>query len=67
MRYLLIAVFSVLANLAMAQDNILLTGHVYNEKVEPLGGVTVRIRNTAIATQTDKLGFYSLILPQSKA
>src|SRR5688500_7199568 len=35
--------------------------------MEPLSGVTVRIQNRAIATETDERGFYSLTVPDSKA
>lgn len=67
MRYILVAVLSVLANFAIAQNNIPLTGHVYNDKSEPLVGVSVRIQGTAIATQTDERGFYTLLVPESRA
>ncbi|EOR93491.1 TonB-dependent receptor [Arcticibacter svalbardensis MN12-7] len=49
-----------------AQD-LIVTGKVVDEKREPLPGVSVRLKNTTIATSTDSEGNYRIAVPRSGA
>ena len=52
---------------AVGQDkNLEITGNVTDEVEQPMAGVSVRLKGSSIATQTDEKGIYHINIPGSK-
>jgi TonB-linked SusC/RagA family outer membrane protein len=47
----------------VAQADVKVTGRVINAAGEPVPGVTVKIKGSAVGTSTDAAGFYSISVP----
>lgn len=48
------------------QKSIMVKGFVYDEKKQPLPGVTVRVVETSVGTATNEKGWFALSLPMQK-
>lgn len=56
-----------LKNKPMALQELVVTGNVTSEQGSPLAGVTVRIKDTQVATTTNEAGNYRIEIPQKQA
>lgn len=48
---------------ARAQDNVLITGKITDERNQPLNGVSVQVQNSNLGTTTNSAGTFSLSAP----
>src|SRR5690606_1952372 len=55
-----------LKNKPMALQELVVTGNVTSEQGSPLAGVTVRIKDTQVATTTNEAGNYRIEIPQKQ-
>ena len=65
-KYLPVTLFFFFATPLFAQNSTVINGNVFSEKSQPLSGVTIRIAETKLATQTNEKGFYSVVVPASR-
>ena len=62
---LVFAVFLLIHTNAHAQGNVLVTGKVSDENNQPLGGVSVQVQKSRIATATSSAGTFSINVPSN--
>ncbi|MBC7912998.1 MAG: carboxypeptidase-like regulatory domain-containing protein, partial [Pyrinomonadaceae bacterium] len=62
-KYLPVIFFVFFATPLFAQNTTVINGSVFSEKSQPLSGVTIRIADTKLTTQTNEKGFYNLAVP----